>query len=376
MPISLAFITLPSIHQYPFGGSLRDILGDDFSMIVTRLPSEERAKMGWGDSFWREPWILKTWESEQAQSKMRECLNACDVVIYGGVSADLVRDRIKSGKLTFRHSERLFKRGFLLGFPWWLRRLARDFWPLDLPSHHLLCAGDYCALDHRRVRLFKGRMWKWGYFIEVPGTAPPLARLAGAVRLLWAGRMVDLKRVDLILKAAGRLRASSPRFTVDLIGDGAERNRLTVLREKLGLQEVVRLLPFMPVEQVRDAMRQADIYVMPSNYLEGWGTVIGEAMAAGCCVVSSTAPGAAPWLIEHGRTGYLFPSGDLDALCAILSMLIDNPGQCRAIGLAAWQKMHTKWSPEVAAERFVHLAAGLLGRGVPPDYQDGPCSRA
>jgi glycosyltransferase involved in cell wall biosynthesis len=188
--------------------------------------------------------------------------------------------------------------------------------------------------------------------------------------------MLGWKRVDLILRAAERLRASSPPFTVDLIGDGPERNRLAALREKLGLQDVVRFLPFMPTEQVKDAMRQADIYVMPSNYLEGWGAVIGEAMAAGCCVVSSAGPGGAPWLIEHGRTGYLFSIGNLDALCAVLSPLIANPGQCRIIGQAAWEKMHSGWSPEVAAERFIHLATGLLGRGVPPDYQDGPYSRA
>jgi len=376
MPISVAFITISSIHQYPFGTSLRNILGEDFNLIFTHPESKDRVRMGRLSSSLEEPWILRTWESEEAVRKMRECINTCDVVIYGSVPTDLVRDRIQSGKLTFRYSERLFKKGFLLGFPWWLRRLVRDFWPLNLPNHHLLCNGAYCAGDLRRVRMFNGRMWKWGYFIEVPSAAPPPARREGAVRLLWAGRMIDCKRLDLVLKAAGRLRASSPPFMVDMIGDGLERNRLVALREKLGLQNVVRFLTFMPVEQVKDAMRQADIYVMSSNYLEGWGAVINEAMAAGCCVVSSTGPGAAPWLIDHGRTGYLFPSGNLDGLCKVLASLIDNPMQCRAIGQAAWEKMHSRWSPEVAAERFIQLASGLLGRGVPPDYPDGPCSRA
>jgi glycosyltransferase involved in cell wall biosynthesis len=121
-------------------------------------------------------------------------------------------------------------------------------------------------------------------------------------------------------------------------------------------------------------MRQADIYVMPSNYLEGWGTVIGEAMAVGCCVVSSTGPGGAPWLIDHGRTGYLFPSGNLDALCAVLSPLIGNAGLRRAIGQAASEKMRTEWSPEVAAERLIALCGALLAGRKVPAFRSGPCS--
>ena len=113
-----------------------------------------------------------------------------------------------------------------------------------------------------------------------------------------------------------------------------------------------------------------------SAIVTGGSKGLGEAMAAGSCVVSSTGPGGAPWLIEHGRTGYLFPSGDLNALCGALSPLVADLGQCSAIGQAAWEKMHTAWSPEVGAERFVHLATGLLERGVRPDYTDGPCSGA
>jgi len=123
-------------------------------------------------------------------------------------------------------------------------------------------------------------------------------------------------------------------------------------------------------------MLSAHIYVLPSNFEEGWGAVINEAMDAGCCVVSSDGAGAAPWLIHHGETGFLYPSGNFSALADILEELLADPGQCGAIGRKAWEHIHAQWSPEAAAERLIALCRGLLGASPMPDYPSGPCSRA
>lgn len=331
MKISITvLIGIPSPHQIPLGRALYSRLGGDFRMIFTQPMDKERSKMGWKDARPHGDWIIKAWESDAAHQLMKKLVRDSDVVIYGLVPIDLVRDRILARKLTLRLSERLFKRGVLLGFPWWFKRLCCDFWPLNKHNHHLLCAGAYCSFDHRKVGMFKGRMWVSGYFTET-AEAPPPARSYESVAMLWAGRMLALKRVDLIINAAARLRSHSSVFTLDLVGDGPEKNRLMNLRDRLGLQNTVKFLPFMPVAKVRQAMRKANIYLMPSNFQEGWGAVINEAMSEGCCVVSSTGPGAAPWLIEHGKTGYLFPSGNLDALCDVLTPLLDHPSRCREI---------------------------------------------
>lgn len=373
MPTSIALITcIPTHHQIPVGQSFHDILGDRFRMIFTNPLDQERSRLGWTDSD-RSEWIVRAWEPGPGREQARQCLNDADVVIYGAVPTDLVRDRILSGKITFRYSERLFKHGFVPGFAWWFRRLARDFWPLDLPNHHLLAAGAYCAKDHRRVRMFEQRSWKWGYFTNVADSPPP-ARPPRGPRIIWAGRMLNLKKVHLILKAIHRLSRSHSNFSVDLIGDGPEKGRLIALSERYGLQNFVRFIPSMPYAEVLKAMEQADIYIFPSNFLEGWGAVINEAMAAGCCVVSSTGPGAAPWLIRHGETGYLFPSGDLSALCQILENLMRVPATAARIGGSAWQTMETEWSPKIAASRLLALSLGLLGKGPMPQFASGPCS--
>jgi len=372
----IALVTpVPSPHQMPLSKALFDIIGQRFTAVFTKPLGDERKALGWRDPDEEYPWVLSAWKSTTAQERLRELLLSSDAVVCGFDPADLIRQRIRAGRLTFRYMERPFKRGFLLGFPWWFNRLGRDFWPLDLANHHLLATGAYCSRDFTRVRMFSQRQWKWGYFAHVADTPPP-ARPDLPVNLLWAGRMLDLKRVDLLLQAARCLYLSGKRFSLTLIGDGPERSRLLRYSQRNKMQGYVTFHPPVLIGKVQEYMSSSHIYVLTSSYLEGWGVVINEAMASGCCVVSSTGPGAAPWLIEPGRTGYLFRSGNLNELCSVLSPLIDNLSHCREVGRNAWEKMRTLWSPEVAAERLIRLISGLLGSEPVPDYSDGPCSRA
>ena len=113
---------------------------------------------------------------------------------------------------------------------------------------------------------------------------------------------------------------------------------------------------------------------MPSNFEEGWGAVINEAMAAGCCVVTSNGPGAAPWLIQQGHTGFMFESGNLAQLTDTLAGLLKKPEVCQEIGNCAWAAMRTEWTPNVAACRLIAHAEALLNRSDLPNFHTGPCS--
>ena len=378
MNFSLTYITcIPTHHQIPVGKALHDLLGNKFRMIFLNPVDEERLRMGWQDLSEKNDWIIRTWESESEKKQTIQWLNDSDVVVYGNVPVDLVRERIRAGKLTFRYSERLFKRGFLIGFAWWFRRLCRDLWPLNLPNHHLLAVGPYSAVDHGRIGMFRGRKWKSGYFTDVPHDPPSLSNRGSAcLKILWAGRMLYCKQVYVIIEAAWRLKHSFPDLAIELIGDGPKKAEMIALCKRYGLQDNIRFTSSIPPLKVREAMRQADIFIMPSNYWEGWGAVINEAMGEGCCIISSTGPGAAPWLIRHGETGFLFPNGDVNALCSILEELFRSPKVTRQIGYRAWESMKDEWSPEVAASRLVELSLGLLGEGAIPNFSSGPCSQA
>ena len=293
VPSIILISNIPSHHQLPLGGELYRLLGDNFRIAFTSPPDEERLALGWEDASKDLPWAIRVWESKEREKYLRHCIDTFDCVVIGDAPTDLIRERICSGKLTFRYSERMFKRGFIPGFVWWLRRLSKDWWPLNRPNYHLLAAGAYCPLDMRRIGMFKDRIWTSGYFTVVR-TEPPPPRANNVVKMLWAGRMLDLKRADLAIELARRLKSRAYRFSLDVIGSGPMKAKLVRQCQRHGLEDVVSFFPPTTPEGVRDAMLKADIFLMTSNYREGWGAVINEAMDSGCCVVSSKGPGAAP----------------------------------------------------------------------------------
>jgi glycosyltransferase involved in cell wall biosynthesis len=179
-----------------------------------------------------------------------------------------------------------------------------------------------------------------------------------------------------LIEAAHRLRERRcGEFQVEIIGEGKELPLLRRMVVAYSLEDLIHFHPPMSPEEVREKMRESHIYVLPSDYEEGWGAVINEAMDAGCCVVSSTGPGAAPWLIRHGETGFLFQSGNVENLTSCLAELVSFPESCRVIGERAQVSVRSRWSPEVVADRIIALSEGLLGRREMPNYSDGPCSR-
>jgi glycosyltransferase involved in cell wall biosynthesis len=256
-------------------------------------------------------------------------------------------------------------------------RFARGIRKLRLianrPNVHYLAIGENAVADAKLIRLFDDRIWKWAYFVAPAG--PAVRRSSSSpVRLLWAGRFLGLKRVDLILRAMSLLGHEGRNCTLELIGTGPTRPAVEHLAKRLGLARRVSFREAMPPEAVRKKMAEADIYLFPSNHLEGWGAVVGEAMGEGCVVLASKAAGSAKILIEHGRTGFLFPEGDVRELTQILRQVIQNAKLRHQVGQAAAAQMRRLWDPSVGAQRLVALCQGLLRRSPVPEYQGGPCT--
>ena len=128
-------------------------------------------------------------------------------------------------------------------------------------------------------------------------------------------------------------------------------------------------------EEVRDIMEKSHIHIFTSNYLEGWGSVIYEALNAGCATVVSHAPGAAPWLVKHEKTGLIFKSGSVESLTEQLEKLLKDPSLCDKYGIAAYKQMERLWNPQVAAKRVVEIYEAIEdGRDTP--FDSCPCSAA
>ena len=81
-------------------------------------------------------------------------------------------------------------------------------------------------------------------------------------------------------------------FCLDIVGDGPLKDKLSEMVKELSLADVVNLTGGKDPKEVLSYMRGADIFLFTSNYLEGWGAVVNEAMQSGCAVVASGEAGA------------------------------------------------------------------------------------
>ncbi len=140
--------------------------------------------------------------------------------------------------------------------------------------------------------------------------------------LLFVGRLVPVKAVDVLLRAFARLDAGATGgVRLALVGDGPLRGRIEALGATLGLTERVRLLGQRPPEDVALWLNAADALVL-SSLNEGCPNVVLEALACGTPVVASRV-GAVPDLLDES-CGVMCEPGDADALAEALARALER----------------------------------------------------
>ncbi|UCD74221.1 MAG: glycosyltransferase family 4 protein [Phycisphaerales bacterium] len=139
--------------------------------------------------------------------------------------------------------------------------------------------------------------------------------------LVYPGRFIPVKRLDLLLKAFTRIAGDRPDWDLLMVGEGPLEDRLRALVPP-GLTTRVRWLGFLPWEDLRALYHASRVLVLPSDS-EAWGVVVMEAMAAGMSVVASDVVAAAHELVRDGVNGRIFAAGNLEQLTCALSDATD-----------------------------------------------------
>ncbi len=356
-----------------------------------------RSKMGWGEE--DPPYLLRTYESKENDQKALDLGISSDLVVMGTAPEIYIEERLKQDKITFRYSERPLKEGFIKFF---IPRLTKKYLHLHVRNKkkpiYILGASAFTSLDyHKMFGSYEGKCYRFGYFPEhMVYDADILmeekkAVAKGKTTILWMGRMLKLKRPDLVVKALSELKKEGYDFRLKMFGEGPEKAHVEQLVRDLGLNEVTEICDFLKPQEARAEMEKAMIYVMTSNKLEGWGSVVYEALNAGCAEIASHACGATPWLVRHGKTGLVFQSGSVKDLKKQLKLLLDDPEKIETYGRAAYEQMHETWNPNTAAKRVIELGQYIDGKlserseaenvsrryrvdGSP--FEDGPCALA
>jgi glycosyltransferase involved in cell wall biosynthesis len=177
---------------------------------------------------------------------------------------------------------------------------------------------------------------------------------------VYVGRVKRYKRIDLLLRAAARLRRQWPDLEVEIVGRGDYVAPLERLAAGLGIADAVRFTGYVSEDEKRERLRRARVLVYPSPK-EGWGIAAMEAAACGVPVVASDSPGLRD-AVRHETTGLLVPHGDLDALTAALARLLADAELRRRLGEAGvpWAR---KFSWDHAADRIEARLRAAAARG-------------
>jgi len=139
--------------------------------------------------------------------------------------------------------------------------------------------------------------------------------------LVWVGRMVPVKGLDVLLRACSALQASTE-FRLYLVGDGPLRGELEAEAARLGLKERVVFVGTQPQDQLPDWYRAADLTVLPSRS-EGLPNVLRESLACGTPFVASNV-GGIPEIAEP-PLDRLVPPDDPAALEDALRLSLNEP---------------------------------------------------
>jgi glycogen synthase len=166
------------------------------------------------------------------------------------------------------------------------------------------------------------------------------------LQVLYIGRFVERKGIGDLFAAMPSVLAKAPASRFILIGghrhcSGAEMERRWLPPVLSPYRSQISFMGWLAPDEAEEWYDRADILVVPSWY-EPFGMVILEGMLHGLPIVASATGGPAE-ILEHERTGLLYPPRDVEALACALLQFVEKPAQRRDIGTAAVEEVHREW---------------------------------
>lgn len=135
------------------------------------------------------------------------------------------------------------------------------------------------------------------------------------------GRLSKQKGYRYLIDAVPEILREFPKIEIWLIGDGELRQELEIQSKRLGIQDHIKFLGKR--NDVITLLKQIDLFVLPSIW-EGLPTVIIESMSQGVPVLATDIPGTRELIID-GKTGWLVPMQDSEALAKTTIYILQNP---------------------------------------------------
>jgi glycosyltransferase involved in cell wall biosynthesis len=238
-------------------------------------------------------------------------------------------------------------RAYRLRYPW---RLLR---PWAYRRATCVVAQTQAALDYFSASIRRG-----GSVIPNPVVpVPEFARhhygtCSGRGRVVLAmGRLQREKGFDCLIEAFAKIAGTHSDWTLEIWGEGRERQQLEMMIGQFGLQGRIRLpgLTRDPAEK----MRRADLFILSSRY-EGFPNVLCEAMASGLPVIAADCRSGPSDIVRDGVDGVLVPPENSHALARAMDRLMSNDAERTRLASAATEVLH-RFSLSVVMSEWTEL---------------------
>jgi len=219
------------------------------------------------------------------------------------------------------------------------------------------------ALEHH----FRSKIIVWPVAIEADLFAPRGDRALWRTRLNVRGEktLLFIGRINFAEKGVGHLLDAMPEVIREvsevnllIIGGGGESERMNAQIKKLNIEANVQLVGRQPFEKLADYLQTTDVLIVPSTWVEHFGQVTIEAMAAGVPVITTNL-GGSPEINLHNQTGLVISPADSRALAeAAIRLLTDEEMRVR-MGQAARKRVLENYTFEVLIRQLEEIMEGL-----------------
>ena len=193
----------------------------------------------------------------------------------------------------------------------------------------------------------------------------------GKISIIYVGRLVDYKRLDLLLDACGKL-IGKINFQLHIVGDGRQRGALEKQVNQLSLTSHVQFHGWIPQAAVAEMLRSSDIMAFPSMR-ECGGAVVLEAMASGIPVIATKWGGPADYLTEN--TGILIPPGRpeefITELATTILTMAKNPEARAKIGHAARHRAQAHYDWRVKTDALLSIYEDVVSTNMKNFQENG-----
>lgn len=198
---------------------------------------------------------------------------------------------------------------------------------------HFVVNSAYVAGCHRR-----GARVVWPPNLASPSPAGAASR--NLTQVVFCGRLEGTKGAEDAVRIAALLPS---RYTLQILGDGPDKESLASLAQALGVAERVHFAGWVDADERDAVFASSGVLLLPSLWAEAFGMVGVEAFTQGTPVVAYDTGGVSEWCLPPG--GHLVPCGDIQAAAAAVQRLTGSAeewGRCSAAALSTASERHAR----------------------------------